>query len=91
MSDVLIPNRDFEYIYMPFEILEESQCGTCVFRKQESEDTYGSMCYEIESKILEESNPIPEITNFGKGNIVCTKYKEGDPTPPQVDGQLDMF
>lgn len=91
MSEVLIPSKHFPYLYMPFEILEENQCHNCVFRKLNINEYDGPMCFEVESKILLENEPVSEVTNFGGDDLVCTKYREGNPTPPQIEGQLELF
>lgn len=82
------PRRDdrFEYVTDAINFIEEEQCGTCVFR----EEGEFPMCLEISGNLIIEE-PVEEISDLGSAGLFCTKYRNGDPTPPQVDGQEELF
>jgi hypothetical protein len=83
------PHRGrFYYIDEAINFLEEKQCRTCVFRN--TEDPEYPMCLELSGTFYLEQ-PMPEIVDPGDEDIVCIKYKQGDPTPPQVEGQEELF
>ncbi len=83
-----IPRRDyrFEYVTEAMEFVEVQECSTCVFRE---EGEY-PMCLPIAAKMTLEE-PVEEINDLGDDGISCTKYKQGDPTPPQLEGQEKLF
>jgi hypothetical protein len=76
----------FEYVTDAIDYLEERQCSACVFRE---EGEY-PMCLEISGNLIIEE-PVEEISDLGRDGLFCTKYRNGDPTPPQVDGQEELF
>jgi hypothetical protein len=77
----------FEYAHDVIYFLEEHQCGTCVFR---NDDPEMPMCFEIAGAIVTEE-PVAEIQDMDDQGVWCQKYKEGTPTPPQVEGQEELF
>lgn len=82
------PHRDyrFEYVFEAMSFVENNQCKTCVFRE---EGEY-PMCLPISGQfILEE--PVEEIDDLDERGIACTKYRHGEPTPEQVEGQGELF
>jgi len=88
------PVRDyrFEYAEDAINFIEKHQCGNCIFRRtdQDAIDYDYLMCAEISISIsLEE--PVEEIDDLGSNGLSCTKYRNGDPTPAQVDGQEELF
>jgi hypothetical protein len=82
------PHRDgrFEYVTDVINHLEEEQCNTCVFRE---EGEY-PMCLPISGQIILEE-PVEEINDLGRDGLICTKYRNGTPTPEQVEGQEELF
>jgi len=74
----------FGYFHELLEFIEAGQCFDCVFR---NDDPEMPMCHEIAGAIVTEM-PVEDVGNDG---IVCTKYRQGDSTPPQVLGQLELF
>jgi hypothetical protein len=82
------PHRDyrFEYVTDAINHIEQLQCGSCVFRE---EGEY-PMCLPISGNIILEE-PVEEINDLGRAGLVCTKYRLGEPTPQQVDGQKELF
>jgi hypothetical protein len=83
------PHRGrFHYIHEAIFFLEDKQCGTCVFRNTEDPDY--PMCVELGGQFFMEE-PMPEIVDPGNEDIVCTKYRQGDPTPPEVEAQEALF
>lgn len=85
---VYTPQRDrrFEYVTDAISWLEESQCNTCVFR----EEGEFSMCLKISGQMILEE-PVEEIDDQGDNGLLCTKHRDGTPTPPQVEGQEVLF
>lgn len=83
-----VPKRDqrFEYVTDAMNWVEKTQCNTCVFRE---EGEY-PMCLPVATKITLEK-PVEEIDDQGDNGLLCLKYKEGTPTPPQVEGQKVLF
>lgn len=82
------PHRDhrYEYLWEAMRDIEEAQCNSCVFRELGEYP----MCLPISGQfILEE--PVEEINDLGSGGLVCTKYRNGEPTPEQVEGQESLF
>lgn len=48
------------------------------------------MCLPISGQfILEE--PVEEIDDLDERGLLCTKYRNGEPTPEQVEGQGELF
>ena len=84
------PHRDerFYYVWEAMHHLEENQCNTCVFKNTGDPDY--PMCLPISGQfILEE--PVEEINDLGSDGLVCTKYRNGEPTPEQIEGQGELF
>lgn len=83
-----VPKRDyrFEYVTEVMAHVEENQCVSCVFRE---EGEY-PMCLPIAAKITLEE-PVEEINDLGSSGLSCTKYRNGTPTPAQVEGQEELF
>lgn len=84
------PHRDhrFEYLWDMMSFIEDNQCRTCVFRRTDDEDY--PMCFEISGLLIEEE-PVEQIDDIGELGLSCTKYRNGEPTPQQVDGQGELF
>lgn len=84
------PHRDerFEYVFEAMSHVEEKQCETCVFRRTDDPDY--PMCFEISGQFILEL-PVEEINDLGSDGLACTKYRPGNPTPEQVEGQEELF
>lgn len=82
------PQRDYRFYYVDEAIrhIEDLQCVACVFR----ESGEFPMCLPISGQIITEQ-PVKEINDLGSDGLVCTKYRNGDPTPEQVEGQETLF
>jgi len=82
------PRRDyrFEYVTDVISHIEEQQCSSCVFRE---EGEY-PMCLPISGQLILEE-PVEEINDLDSAGLVCTKYRNGEPTPEQVEGQGELF
>jgi hypothetical protein len=82
------PHRDhrFEYVTDVINHIEEIQCGSCVFR----EDGEFPMCLPISGQLILEE-PVEEINDLGSDGLTCTKYRNGEPSAEQVEGQETLF
>jgi len=80
-------NHRFQYAHEVIEFIEAGQCFDCVFR---NDDPEMPMFHEIAGSIVTEM-PVEELEDVGNDGIVCTKYRQGDSTPSQVLGQLELF
>lgn len=64
-------------------VIEETQCPTCRFRKDETVDGQHAvdypMCYEIEAELVLEKDLPEGLDEDEFGAVVCTKYRTGDP------------
>lgn len=76
----------FEYVTDAINHIEEEQCNSCVFR----EEGEFPMCLPISGQMILEE-PVEEINDLGSDGLVCTKYRNGEPTAQQVDGQEELF
>lgn len=87
-----VPKRDyrFEYIYDAINFVEEYQCKTCRFRKEDNDED--PMCYEVEAAVIAEDGPVEALDDIGEHGVVCVKYREGNPEDFRVDpNQLELF
>lgn len=82
------PHRDrrFEYVTDAINHIEEIQCGSCVFREKGE----FPMCLPISGQLILEE-PVEEIDDLDERGLLCTKYRLGEPTPEQVEGQGELF
>lgn len=71
----------------PYEVMwniEETQCRTCRFRKNEqgSDGSHAEefpMCYEIEGALIVGEDYAEGLDRDEFDAVVCTKYRHGDP------------
>lgn len=84
------PHRDprFEYVHEAIEFIEETQCRVCVFRRTDDDDY--PMCFPVSGDFYLEE-PMDYITDLEDQGLVCQKFKVGNPTPTEVEGQGELF
>lgn len=48
------------------------------------------MCLPVSGQFMLEE-PVEEINDLDELGLTCTKFRAGDPTPEQVEGQETLF
>lgn len=76
----------------PYEMMtdvEQNQCLTCSFRKDE--DNEYPMCYKVEGLIIEHEDVVKPLVMRPDGVVACTEYKPGDPYTEPDENQLKLL